>query len=50
MGRLINDPRPFQNLQLLIDSLTQRLTGGGGETSAFPQLKNTPAPPERKQP
>lgn len=39
LGKLITDPRPFQQLQQLIDSLSQRLTGGGG-AATFPNLES----------
>lgn len=51
LGMLINDPRPFKDLQQLIDSITRRLTGGGaGATSVFPQVQSTPGGPDRKRP
>lgn len=40
LGKLVNDPRPFQELQVLIEAISQKLTGGGGAgASTFPQVK-----------
>lgn len=42
LGRLINDPRPIEKLDQLIDSLSQRLTGSSAGGSLFPQVQTTP--------